>query len=69
MCLCVAVSQLGPGPGLPDASPQRRAAGARHAAGPLVQPGRSAPRKSDPAEGHPEGRSSPGVSAYSGKRR
>uniref|UniRef100_A0A674N3T3 Extended synaptotagmin 1 n=1 Tax=Takifugu rubripes TaxID=31033 RepID=A0A674N3T3_TAKRU len=49
------VPQLGPGSGVPDASPQRRAAGARHGAGPLDQPGRSAPRKSDSVEGHAKG--------------
>lgn len=62
MCLYVAVSQLGPGSGFPDASPQRRAAGARHGAGPMVQRGWSAPRKSDTAEGHAEGISIPAVS-------
>lgn len=62
MCAYVAVSQLGPGPGLPDASPQRRAAGAWHGAGPMVQRGRSAPRKSDTAEGHAKGVSIPAVS-------
>lgn len=59
---CVAVSQLGPGSGLPDAAPQRRPAGARHGAGPLGQRGRSAPRESDPAEGRPEGADIPAVS-------
>lgn len=58
----VAVSQLGPGSGVPDPSPQRCAGGPRHGAGPLVQPGRSAARESDTAEGHAKGISIPAAS-------
>lgn len=51
----LALSQLGPGPGDLDTSPQRGADGARPGAGPLAQSGWSAARKPDTTEGHAQG--------------